>query len=159
MVIRSAVLILSLLPPLSALAQKEKPPRDGIYQIFHPTEQYLVLEQHYKEGKRHGPSLQFNKDGLYMEENYKDGKLDGFSRQYHQGKLVSEKSYKDGKPDGSMFVRYAEYKTDGQYVNGKPEGVWTAERIGHWRLVKNYKEGVPDGLWERKTPTERASCC
>ena len=92
--IRAAALFLFLLPSLSALAQNPKPPRDGIYQIFHPTEKYLVLEQYYKEGQRHGPSLRFNKDGLYMEENYKDGKLDGFSREYHQGKLVSERSYK-----------------------------------------------------------------
>jgi len=137
-------------PTVSAIAQvPSPPPRDGIRQVFHPTGKYLILEEQYQGGKKHGPSLSFNKEGLFMEQNYKEGKLDGFSRQFDQGNLVSEKFYKDGKPEGVSFIERRDYKAIGRYLNGKPEGVWTAEKVGHWKLVKTYKDGVPDGLWER----------
>lgn len=149
--IRAALVLLLFLPALNSFAQKPKPPRDGVYQIFHPTAGYLIVEQHYKNGERHGPSRQYEQFGLSMEEYYTEGKLDGFQRRYHQGHLVSEKFYKDGKPEGFTFVRNDDYKMSGQYLNGKPDGVWTAESVGHWRLVKNYKDGLPHGLWERKS--------
>jgi hypothetical protein len=151
---RAVAQILSALvlicPVVSAVAQVPMPPpRDGVRQIFHPTGKYLILEEYYKGGQKHGPSLSFNKNGLYMEQNYKEGKLDGFSRQFDQGNLVSEKFYKDGKPEGASFILRSDYKANGRYLNGKPDGVWTAEKVGRWKLVKTFKDGVPDGLWER----------
>jgi antitoxin component YwqK of YwqJK toxin-antitoxin module len=120
----------------------------------------LFMEQHYKDGQLHGPSLQFHRSGeVYVRQNYKEGKLDGFKRRYENGKVVSETFYKDGKPEGVTFSRYRRYdakgfkdvKLDGQYLNGKEEGIWTWEAGGERVQVKTYKDGLLHGLWERKS--------
>jgi hypothetical protein len=147
--IRASAFFLLLLPALTTLAQKLKPPQDGIRQVFHPVGKYLILEEFFKDGLRHGPSRQFDRLGLIRDANYSQGKLDGFWREYEQGNLVSETNYIDGKPEGPTFVRRKDYEMNGQYLNGKPEGLWSEKRPGRWEFVKRYKGGLPHGIWER----------
>lgn len=135
-----------------AVAQnKAMPPRDGVWQVFHPVGKYLVREESYKDGLRHGPSLHFDMFGLVSEANYVEGKLDGFWRGYEQGNLASEIFYKSGKAEGASFVRRKDFEMTGQYRNGKRDGVWLEKRPGKWEFVKRFKDGLPDGIWERKT--------
>ena len=158
-----------------APADEAKPPRDGMHRyVPNPRQKDVVIEQNYKDGQLHGPTRMFVRGELSQDQNYKEGKLDGFVRTYKKGKLVEEGFWKEGKidgfkrlyedgklvgetfhkngqPEGAAFVRSSTYKMNRQYLNGQPEGAWSSERVGQWKFTTNFKNGLLDGPWERKT--------
>jgi len=84
----------------------------------------LLYELNYKNGKKDGVSLFWNRDGSKSNElNYKNGIQDGVQLYWweNKNKLFSKENYKDGKKDGVQI-----------YYN--PDGIETKK--------ENYRNGV-----------------
>lgn len=158
----------------NALAQGDKP-KDGLHQTHHPKYGYLMKEENYqgglldgvsryfdmfgnvaeelsfKEGVLNGPSRKFDKSGSVTQEaTYENGNLQGFKRHYENGKVTGETFYRDGLAEGPAWLKLKDYEFRGQYLKNKREGKWVERRPQNWEFVKNYKDGLADGLWERK---------
>ncbi|MBC7856274.1 MAG: hypothetical protein IAF94_22820 [Pirellulaceae bacterium] len=134
-----------------AQVAKEEPPQDGPMSVFHPKFGYLVSERNYRAGKLHGLSRKFDKFGnVLREETFDTGELHGIRRYYEAGVPASETIYVLGLAEGPYWAKYKDFEAKGQYLQGKREGKWTEIRAGKWELVRNFKAGVLDGLWERK---------
>jgi len=90
---------------------KENHPDNGVFRAYWTEDGNATLENnglpvryelHYKDGKQHGISKGWNKDGTLKHRfTWKDGKSIGlYSRWYLNGQKSMEGNYKDGKEDG-----------------------------------------------------------
>ena len=82
----------------------------------------------YKEGKKMGLEIVYNKEGkktgeYFLTDNIKNGKEKIF---YDNGKLREERTYKMGKDHGNtkMYYESGLLQIDAQFANGKPHGPW-----------------------------------
>jgi antitoxin component YwqK of YwqJK toxin-antitoxin module len=125
---------------------KEKP-TDGVYE-FHSPEKLLKIT--YKNGKRNGPMLIYDKEGkLLTRINYVDDNLDGPAAEYHSnGKERIVFSFKNNLKDGPLTV----YSPNGvklfetTYAKNVIEGKFTAyDMFGDVSQVSNYKNNEKHG--------------
>ena len=107
----------------------------------------------FKNGKRVGVWVEYNKDGrLWREVTYKNGKkVTWVQYKYHSnGQLRTKETYKDGKFDGP-WVRYydnGQLELKGTFKDVKYDGPWVGYYAnGQLGFKGTYKDGNVDGPW------------
>ncbi len=102
--------------------------KDGKWEYFNKG--VLNLVENYKEGKRHGLQMSYNKDKVAMEEiPYVDGKIHGTAKYYlADGKLYYTVEYVHGLKEGKYVAYDGTDKVieTGQHKNDKREGDWVS---------------------------------
>ncbi|GMO62984.1 MAG: hypothetical protein Ta2D_09650 [Rickettsiales bacterium] len=92
------------------------------YDIINKTK---VTEGNYKDGKREGKFILYDKEKIASEALYKDDKRDGLSVFYYEnGRKYEETFYKNGIINGKRIYYYEDGKLKevAFYLNGKREG-------------------------------------
>jgi len=95
-----------------------------------------IKEDYYvnPKGEKNGPYKSFDANGvLAIETSFKNGYMDGNYKEYFnnggRAELASSETYKEGVLNGQAIYYGGERHTwvvkKGNYVNGKPEGIWT----------------------------------
>ncbi len=106
-----------------AYVGKEK---DGKWEYFSKGKPTLV--ENFKEGKKHGMKISYNKDGIVMEEiPYVDDKIHGTAKYYlGDGKLYYTVEYVKGLKEGKYVAYDGSDKIveTGSHKNDKREGDW-----------------------------------
>jgi len=121
--------------------------KDGKW-LYYNTNGYLVAEENYEKGKKHGKFKLFSgKDTVLLEEetwknNVKDGEFNAY---YIDGSLRIKMSYAKGKMHGG-FENYYEDGTiwhKGQYKDDFRDGTWTSyNRAGKEEKVEEIELGI-----------------
>jgi len=116
-------------------------PFSGSSVSHYPNDQ-LAERIHYLEGKKHGLSQKWFRDGtLSFEANLLDGKRDGAVKTWWKdGKIRSESHYKKGVAHGQQLQWYpsgAQFK-EMNLVEGKEEGMQRAWRE-NGKIYNNYE--------------------
>lgn len=113
-----------------------------------------------KRGDSEGIKLREKDEGLWISsdgemrtESYlKNGKMDGLSICYVDGKVYDETIYRDGKKHG-RYVRYEDWRIEGNYENGLKEGTWIRTYLYFGRIIiDRYHRGLKDGICEIWSP-------
>jgi antitoxin component YwqK of YwqJK toxin-antitoxin module len=118
----------------------------------------LLYELNYKNGKKDGVSLFWNRDGSKSNElNYKNGIQDGVELYWWENKkgymnniLLYKLNYKNGKKDGVSLSwnRDGSKSNELNYKNGIQDGVqlYWWENKNKLFSKENYKDGKKDGV-------------
>ena len=104
----------------------------------------------FRNGKRHGESLTFRKNGqLSYKSNYKNGYPHGVLYSYHEnGQIKSKTTYKNGWATGPSTSYYDNGQIDsqGNFYEFSNIGKWVGfYRDGNKRSVTYYKDGGQQG--------------
>lgn len=121
----------------------------GTYYEYYENGKVNQSTEYDEKGNVSGSQKGYDKDGtLYYIFGYKKGKLKELAYFDKQGKEIYKQSISSGTtkvkgfyPDGSLF-------SEGQYVDGMPEGQWIYYyKSGTIQLMKNYSEGNLHGQY------------
>ncbi|MDH3429607.1 MAG: hypothetical protein OEQ14_06285 [Gammaproteobacteria bacterium] len=111
-------------------------------------------EEHYVNGKRHGPSIGWGANGAVQSKStYVDGQAHGLlTYWYANGQKSFEVDFVNGQKEGvyTSWHRGGQTKSEVNYVNGKQEGLeiaWHAN--GEKASETNYVHGVKQGTSRR----------
>jgi antitoxin component YwqK of YwqJK toxin-antitoxin module len=132
--------------------------RDGIYYKKFSTVPFTgtitesVEQGSFKDGKKHGPWVSYNKDGqLRFASTFKNGKQDGpWVGYWNNGQLSQKGTYKDDKKDGPWVGYHENGQLDykGTFKDGKREGPWVSHHYyGQLMHKGTFKDGNQDGPW------------
>lgn len=114
--------------------------RDGKW-IFYGDGGYTVMTVTYKNGLKDGVSVLYFKSGVVMDSlTYTADKLNGVRTQYYDnGQKLAVIGYKNGVPDGEYISYFdtGEIDREGNYVEGKREGVWKIHKADG--TIEEYK--------------------
>ncbi len=115
-----------------AVADKNEKGFDGRYTRYFSVLDVLIIDEHYKDGQRHGPSKVFYPNGtLFLDRHFYEGKPEGESKTYdHKGQLSEQEHYHAGQLHG-LSQKFNE--------NGKMVDV-TVYDNGHMDMVATRKE-------------------
>lgn len=110
----------------------------GEWKYYHQSSPQLMAVEHYNNGKLHGKSLVFYKDGKIASETYYvDGVKEGIYKKYAEnGVVLEEIPYKNNQFYGLVTYRYTDGSiyTQGMYEKGLKKGIWRYYENG--KLVK-----------------------
>ncbi len=127
---------------------------DGLYQEL-TTQGKVVLEGHYRAGKKHGSWIEKTANGAWILGcQYARGQLTGDYRKYIAGKIAVKAHYGTGKQAGLRDGEYQEFTGDtvtvqGQFVDDRKTGSWnTYDSTGTLTSSATWNAGVLDGLWQ-----------
>jgi antitoxin component YwqK of YwqJK toxin-antitoxin module len=131
--------------------------KDGAWVENHPNTDVPRFIIHYKEDKKNGLFLEFDKQSnLIKKIEYKNDKIDGWNYSWNKGgKIVSKQEYKDGQLDG-VSVLYTDkgfIQEESDYKAGKRDGVTTwylydEKKQGPKYVMYTYKNGMFEGVQE-----------
>ena len=125
--------------------------RDGLDIVWNKSG-IKTTELNFRDGKQHGPATHWHENGIkYCERYYKDGNLDGLYIEWdYEGNKETEQNYKDGKPHGleTEWYENGKKKWEKQYKEGFVDGTWFGwKENGHKGYEERYKNGLKEGLW------------
>ena len=122
---------------------KDGRPLDGLFEFYNP-DNLLLRKGTFKDGNIINITLfDYYDDGRIRKvSNYKGGYVDEY------GDLID--GIKNGPREYYSILQGIYYLySDGQYKDGKEEGVWNRyHNTGHISMVTNYKDGLKDGPYE-----------
>ena len=103
-------------------------------------------EENYKNGKREGLSILWNRDGEKASEAiYRNGKQNGRETVwYNNRQKAAEGNYQDDKRNGLWAEWYTNGRKwkEGHYKKGKKDGPWTEwDEVGVIAKTETYKNG------------------
>ncbi|GEM_PF-1435889 len=110
-------------------------------------QEHKRAEKSFKDGKRDGVSILWNKNGEKSSQAYyKSGKQHGVETVWYlNGQKGSVGNYKDGKRNGlwtEWYTNGLKWK-EGDYIDGKRDGIWTEwGEDGKSSKTKTYKNGT-----------------
>ena len=131
--------------------------KDGAWVENHPSTDVPHFIIHYKEDKKNGLFLEFDKQAnLIKKIDYKNDMIDGCSYSWNKGgKIASRQEYKEGQLDGESVI-YTDkgfIQEESFYKEGKRHGVTTwylyAEKAqGPKYVMYTYVDGKFEGVQE-----------
>ncbi|MEM1453226.1 MAG: hypothetical protein AAGI22_29255 [Planctomycetota bacterium] len=130
--------------------------RHGKFRRYN-AEGLLITLEHFRAGRKDGPSLDYIGDLLHEEGSYADGKRTGSWKSYHpNGALETQGSFVNGLQVGE-WVEYhdnGQRKSIGGFENGVATGEWRGfHRQGERRYVSTYRNGQPNGPYVEWYPS------
>ena len=131
--------------------------KDGAWVENHPSTDVPRFIIHYKEDKKNGLFLEFDKQAnLIKKIDYKNDMIDGCSYSWNKGgKIASKQGYKEGQLDGEsvLYTDKGFIQEESVYKAGKRHGVTTwylyAEKAqGPKYVMYTYEDGKFEGVQE-----------
>lgn len=128
--------------------------KHGLTSTFHPATKNLISEINFKNGKMEGNTKIFDSkyrtNNNYAEGNMKNNKRDGvwnfyaFNSSGSKYYLELKINYKEGIPDGEVtaFTSRDAILYQGNYKNGKREGLWILNYTSSIEKELKYTDGV-----------------
>lgn len=150
--------------------------KDGTWREYNDVSGIMTSMDEYKEGIKHGASLQFGNNGMittdetYLNdkltgtrtlmnnyarirctENYLEGILNGYRKLfYDNGKVQEEGNWADGQRNGSAkwYYENGKLKLEYNYLNGKIDGQFSNyDDAGNLKQKGFYKNNIEEGEW------------
>lgn len=117
---------------------------DGVYVLMDKTRRTILS---FKNGKKHGQWVTFDKDLSFWVETFENGKRQGlFSSSTIYGGVFG---YYDNDQKEGYWCEVEEGRDEeGNYHKGQRTGIWKCYNYSEERLwTGSYKRGLKDGVW------------